>query len=196
MEYIEGLFIVVRDYWLLVFMIAIFATFLESFIPALPLMAIVIANSAMLGLGMGLLASTIGSCIGTSILFIVANKFRNIKILEKLRNNKVDKVINWIKEQGFITLFIAYSCPFIPGCLVTIASGISGKDLYSFVPAMASGKFVMFMVASYIGNDLIGFIKSPLKIIFVVILIIISFFIGRKINTKIEDKHNDIIKGD
>lgn len=196
MEYIEGLFTVVRDYWLLVFIIAILATFLESFIPALPLMAIVIANSAMLGLGMGLIASTIGSCIGTSILFILANKFRNIKILVKLRSDKVDKIINWIKEQSFITLFIAYSCPFIPGCLVTIASGISGKDLYSFVPAMVSGKFVMFMVASYIGNDLIGFIKSPFKIIFIVILIGISFLIGKKINAKIEDKHNDIISGD
>jgi hypothetical protein len=55
---------------------------------------------------------------------------------------------------------------------------------------MVSGKMVMFMVASYIGDDLIGFIKSPLKIVFVTILVIISFFIGRKINSKIENKHN------
>lgn len=192
MEYIDGLFTIVRDYWLLVFIMAIFATFLESFIPALPLMAIVIANSMMLGLGMGLLASTVGSCVGTSILFLLAKKFSHLKVLEKIRNDKIDKVINWIKEQGFVTLFIAYSCPFIPGCLVTIASGISGKDLYSFVPAMASGKFVMFMVASYIGNDLTGFIKSPIKIIFVAILVIVSFIIGRKINAKIESKHGDI----
>ncbi len=192
MEYIDGLFTLVRDYWILVFIMAIFATFLESFVPALPLMAIVIANSMMLGLGMGLLASTIGSCLGTSILFLLANKFSHTKISEKIRNDKIDKVINWIKEQGFVTLFIAYSCPFIPGCLVTIASGISGKDLYSFVPAMASGKFVMFMVASYIGNDLKGFIQSPVKIVFVAILVVISFFIGRKINSKIENKHNEI----
>lgn len=192
MEYIDGLYALVRDYWVLVFIMAIFATFLESFIPALPLMAIVIANSMMLGLGMGLLASTVGSCVGTSILFLLAKKFSHLKVLEKIRNDKIDKVINWIKEQGFVTLFIAYSCPFIPGCLVTIASGISGKDLYSFVPAMASGKFVMFMVASYIGNDLTGFIKSPIKIIFVAILVIVSFIIGRKINARIESKHNDI----
>lgn len=191
MEYIDGLFTLVRDHWMLVFVMAMLAAFLESFVPALPLMGIVIANSMMLGLGMGLLASTIGSCLGTTLLFLIATRFSHITIFEKIRNDKIDKVIHWIKEQGFPTLFIAYSCPFIPGCLVTIASGISRKDLYSFVPAMASGKFVMFMVASYIGDDISGFIQSPIKIVFVAILVFISFIIGRKINAKIENKHNE-----
>lgn len=190
MEYIDGLFNIVKDYWFLAFITAIFVTFLESFIPALPLIAIVIANSMILGLGIGLITSTIGSCTGTTILFLLSSKFSDIKLLEKIRNNKIDTAINWVKEQGFSTLFIAYASPFIPGCLVTIASGISKKNLYTFVPAMVSGKIVMFMVASYIGDDLIGFIKSPLKIVFVTILVIISFFIGRKINSKIENKHN------
>ncbi|MGL5753080.1 MAG: TVP38/TMEM64 family protein, partial [Paraclostridium sp.] len=128
---------------------------------------------------------------GTTLLFLIATRFSHITIFEKIRNDKIDKVIHWIKEQGFPTLFIAYSCPFIPGCLVTIASGISRKDIYSFVPAMASGKFVMFMVASYIGDDISGFIQSPIKIVFVAILVFISFIIGRKINAKIENKHNE-----
>ncbi len=143
MEYIDGLFNIVKDYWLLAFITAIFATFLESFIPALPLIAIVIANSMILGLGIGLITSTIGSCTGTTILFLLASKFSDIKLLEKIRNNKIDTAISWVKEQGFSTLFIAYASPFIPGCLVTIASGISKKDLYTFVPAMVSGKMVM-----------------------------------------------------
>ena len=70
MEYIDGLFNIVKDYWFLAFITAILATFLESFIPALPLIAIVIANSMMLGLGIGLITSTIGSCTGTTILFL------------------------------------------------------------------------------------------------------------------------------
>ena len=45
MEYIDGLFNIVKDFWFLAFITAIFVTFLESFIPALPLIAIVIANS-------------------------------------------------------------------------------------------------------------------------------------------------------
>ena len=191
MEHIEALFTLARDNYILVFIIGTVASFLESFIPALPLMGIVVANSRRLGLGFGLLASTIGSCGGTYLLFLLSNKCGHFKLFKKLENNKTDKVIKWVKEQGFATLFIAYSCPFIPGCLVTIACGISGKDATSFVPAMTSGRIVMFLVASYIGNDLIGFIHSPMKIIFVSLLVLTSFLVGRKINSKIETKHNN-----
>ena len=108
MEYIDGLFNIVKDYWFLAFITAILATFLESFIPALPLIAIVIANSMVLGLGIGLITSIIGSCTGTTILFLLASKFSDIKLLEKIRNNKIDTAINWVKEQGFSTLFIDF----------------------------------------------------------------------------------------
>ena len=92
-------------------------------------------------------------------------------------------------ERTRICYFV--SCPFIPGCLVTIACGISDKDTASFVPAMTSGRIVMFLVASYIGNDLTGFIHSPMRIIFVLLLVLVSFLVGRKINSKIETKHNN-----
>ncbi|MEG2786195.1 MAG: VTT domain-containing protein [Romboutsia sp.] len=191
MEHIETLFTLARDNYLLVFIIGTCASFLESFIPALPLMGIVVGNSMVLGWGFGLLASTIGSCGATYLLFLLSNKFGHLKIFKNIENNKVDKVIKWVKDQGFATLFIAYSCPFIPGCLVTIACGIAEKNTESFVPAMISGRMVMFLVASYIGNDLSGFLHSPIKIIFVSTLILISFFIGRKVNSKIESKHNN-----
>ena len=193
MEHIETLFTLARDNYLLVFIIGTCASFLESFIPALPLMGIVVANSMVLGWGFGLLASTIGSCGATYLLFLLSNKFGHLKVFQKIEknNDKVDKVIKWVKYQGCVTLFIAYSCPFIPGCLVTIACGISEKKADSFVPAMISGRIVMFLVASYIGNDLYGFLHSPMKIIFVSLLIVVSFLIGRKINNKIEAKHNN-----
>lgn len=191
MEHIETLFTLARDNFILVFIIGTFASFLESFIPALPLMGIVVANSVMLGWAFGLLGSVLGSCTGTYLLFLLSNKFSHIKIFERIENNKVDRAINWVKHQGFATLFIAYSCPFIPGCLVTIACGVSNKSSESFVPAMISGRILMFLIASYIGNDLVGFIHSPMRIIFVTALTIISFLVGRKINTRIEAKHHN-----
>ncbi|MEN2256893.1 VTT domain-containing protein [Paraclostridium benzoelyticum] len=191
MEHIETLFTLARDNFILVFIIGTFASFLESFIPALPLMGIVVANSVMMGWVFGLLGSVVGSCTGTYLLFLLSNKFSHIKIFERIENNKVDRAINWVKHQGFATLFIAYSCPFIPGCLVTIACGVSNKSRESFVPAMISGRILMFLIASYIGNDLLGFIHSPMRIIFVAALTIISFLVGRKINTRIEAKHHN-----
>lgn len=191
MKYIETLFTLARNNFILVFIIGIFASFLESFIPALPLMGIVVANSVMMGWIFGLLGSILGSCTGTYLLFLLSNKFSNIRIFERIENNKVDRAINWVKHQGFATLFIAYSCPFIPGCLVTIACGLSNKSSESFIPPMVSGRILMFLVASYIGNDLVGFLYSPMKIIFVTVLIIISFLVGRNINARIEAKHHN-----
>lgn len=191
MEHIETLFTLARDNFILVFIIGTFASFLESFIPALPLMGIVVANSVMMGWVFGLLGSVLGSCTGTYLLFLLSNKFSHIKIFERIENNKVDRAINWVKHQGFATLFIAYSCPFIPGCLVTIACGVSNKSRESFVSAMISGRILIFLIASYIGNDLLGFIHSPMRIIFVAALTIISFLVGRKINTRIEAKHHN-----
>lgn len=191
MEYIETLFTLARDNYILVFIIGTFASFLESFIPALPLIGIVVANSMMLGWIFGLLGSVLGACTGTYLLFLLSNKFSHIKIFERIENNKVDRAINWVKHQGFATLFVAYSCPFIPGCLVTIACGISNKSSESFIPAMVIGRILMFLVASYIGNDVVGFIHSPMKIIFVSLLTIISFLVGRKINTRIEAKYHN-----
>ena len=180
MEHIETLFTLARDNFILIFIIGTCASFLESFIPALPLMGIVVANSIMMGWLFGLLGSVLGSCSGTYLLFLLSNKFSHIKIFERIENNKVDRAINWVNHQGFATLFIAYACPFIPGCLVTIACGVSNKSSESFVPAMVMGKILMFLVASYIGNDLSGFLHSPIKIIFVTILIIISFIVGKE----------------
>lgn len=58
----------------------------------------------------------------------------------------------------------------MPGCLVTIASAF-GKRFKDFVPAMLAGKFVMFIVISYVASDIEGFITSPLKIASFILLV-------------------------
>ncbi|MGL5311746.1 MAG: VTT domain-containing protein, partial [Peptostreptococcaceae bacterium] len=121
MDYIQELFYLAHDYWLLTLLVGLGSCFIESFLPMLPLIALVSANAFLFGLGGGLLISWIGSGIGTICLFLVVSKFSNNKFINKLKNEKIEKVIKWIRRQGFKLLFIAYSCPFIPGFLVTIA---------------------------------------------------------------------------
>ena len=183
MEHIEGLYSLAQNNTLLIFFIAILATLLESFIPALPLVAIVIMNSALLGFFKGIIASSIGSCLGTILLFLLASKFRQLKYFKKLENEKTEKVTNWIKKQNYIALYLCYSSIFVPSCLISIASGFSGKPLKYFIPGMVLGKVALFSIASYIGNDIIGFISNLAKIIFVIVMILASFFIGKKISS-------------
>lgn len=191
MQYIQDLFGLAQDYWILAMIVGLFSSFIESFLPILPLIAIVTANAAIFGLFIGLLISWLGSGIGTALLFLVASKFNNIKLFNKIRNEKTDKAIDWLDKQGFKLLFIAYSCPFVPGCLVTISLAFCKKSIKNFLPAMLSGKFVMFLVVSYVGSDLKGFITHPLKICIFVGLVILSWRIGNLFNLKLENSETN-----
>ncbi|MGL6106730.1 hypothetical protein [Romboutsia sp.] len=63
----------------------------------------------------------------------------------------------------------------IGSCLVTIASGFSGRTLKSFAPGMILGKVTMFAVASFVGYDINALITNPERIVIVVVMIIASF---------------------
>ena len=102
--------------------------------------------------------------------------------MERFKNEKINKVINWIYKQGFKVLFIAYCCPFVPGFLVTITSALSGKDIRNFAPAM-------FLVVSYPASYVVGFIKNPIKIVIFIFLVFLALKVGNSINTKL-DKNN------
>ena len=155
MEYIQALQNLVQDYWVLSLCVGFFSTFIESFIPMLPLVALITANAALFGMLKGFLISWLGSVMGTICLFLIIYKIgENSKILDKIKSDKIQKAILWIEKRGFKLLFIAYACPFLPACVVTISQGIAKRDFADFIPAVVAGKLVMFFIVSYIGKKL------------------------------------------
>jgi uncharacterized membrane protein YdjX (TVP38/TMEM64 family) len=155
----------------------------------LPLIAIVTANAFIFGMGIGLFISWIGSSLGTFLLFLIISKFSENEFFDKFRSKKT---IDWVDRQGFKLLFIAYACPFAPSCLITVASAFCKKNVANFLPAMMSGKFVMFLVVSYIGSDVVGFFTHPIKIIMFIILVMSSWILGNKISKKLEEESENI----
>lgn len=194
MEHIKWLFNLAQDYWFLTMVVGVFSTFIESFLPVLPLVAIVTINAAVFGMGIGLIISWIGSGLGTILLFSIVTKLSDSDFINKYRNEKTNKIVKKLNEKNFKLLFIAYACPFIPTCLVTIASGLCKLDKKIFLSSMLSGKFIMFIVISYIGSDIKGFITNPLKIILFGVIVFIAWTIGNRVNKNIEaNSENDII---
>ncbi|MEG2017719.1 MAG: VTT domain-containing protein [Clostridium sp.] len=186
MEFIDGLFQLAQNNFILTFAIGFLAAFSEPFFSPLPIIGIVVTNSILLGFLPGLTASILGSLLGSIILFTLCNKFGNSKLMKKLNNSKVNTISHWIREQGFMPMTICYACPFIPDILITIASGISKKSFQKFFPGLVCGKLIFFSVTSYIGNDLMGFITNPIKIVIVLAIIFIAFILGRRVSNKIE----------
>lgn len=187
MEFINDLFNIAQNNFAIMFFIGMFATFSETFFSPLPLLGIVITNALILGFIPGLMASLCGSILGTIVLFILCKKFSNTKLMNKLKSHKVLKMMNWVKEQGVIPMMICYSCPFVPGFLVSIASGISDKSFKSFAKGMVLGRIILFTITSYIGSDILGFIRNPIKVIIIVLLFIGSFVIGKKLAGKMDE---------
>ena len=116
----------------------------------------------------------------------IANKFRNLKYFKKLKNDKTDKISKWIDKQNYIVIFLCYSNPFLPSCLITASLGFLGKSLNNFIPGMVLGKTAMFSVASYLGHDIHNLIHNPSKILIVLVMLAISFFIGKKLSKSIK----------
>ena len=196
MEYIQNLFLIAQNNQIATFLIGILATFVESFIPALPLTGIVVMNAALQGFIKGILSSIIGSVLGTALLYILANKFSHIEYFKKHKNKRLYKITSWVKKQHYIVIYLCYSNPFIPSCLVSIASGFSGIEYTRFIPGMTLGKLTMFILASYIGDDIEGLIKNPAKIVVIVAIIVGSYFLGKVITKKMDsqEEHNEIIE--
>lgn len=186
MKYIESLYHFAQNYWFLTVIVGLLASFLESFIPILPLTAIVGANAVLLGMFGGFTLSFIGSGLGTTLLFLILKKYNNNKMFNKLKNNKMDRFMEWIKGRGFKLIFISYACPFIPSSLVTVASSLCNMDSKTFIPGMLSGKFIMFLFISYPASNIMAFITSPTKIIIFLVLAFLSWKIGNKIKTSLE----------
>lgn len=180
------------DYKVLAIIVGFILIAVETFLPVLPLIAIVVANAFVLGMWMGFLVSWVGSSVASVALYLVVNKFSKWKYFEKYQDrNKVKKVIDWIKKQGFNSIFISYACPFIPDFLVTVGSGFTGLDLKTFVSGMVCGKFVMFLLISYVGEDINHIFSHPMKIVVFICAILISWVIGQRINNKIHKSGSD-----
>ena len=189
MKYIQGLYYMAQDYWVLTMLIGVLSCFVESFIPALPLIGIVSGNAILFGLLNEIILSWIGSSLGTISLFLLTKKFKDRIYMKKFKNKNINKIINWIHRRGFKILFIAYCCPFVPSFLVTIASALSEKHIRNFLPAMLSGKFVMFLIVSYLASDVVGFIKNPIKIVIFLILVFLAWKVGKKVNAKLDENN-------
>lgn len=160
---------------------------IESFLPMLPLVAIVIANVMILGMWPGFFVSWMGSSLASIFLYYFAKRCSSSKFFEKYKSKKnIVKLINWIKKQNFTTIFISFACPFIPDFLITISSGFASLDFKHFICGMVSGKFIMFLIISYIGEDLGALFTDTKKLIILVFTVMISWFVGESVNKKID----------
>lgn len=163
--------------------------FIEAFLPFLPLVVFIFANSAAYGLLKGFLYSWIGSSLGSIAVFLLIRKYGHKKVLVKIKQNKqVVHVTNWVDKRGFTPLFLLLCFPFSPSSVINIVAGLSKINIFKFILAVLMGKALMIFSVAYIGSSIFEFAENPKKTIIVSVGIILFWLIGKFIEKKIEKR--------
>ncbi|KKI93538.1 hypothetical protein WQ54_02690 [Bacillus sp. SA1-12] len=155
---------------------------LEAFFPFLPLVAFIVANVNSFGLWLGFFLSWIGACSGAIIVFIIMRRLGEWRVFKRLREKKaIKKLLTWIERRGFGPLFLILCFPFTPSAAINVVAGLSRVNFWQFTLAVLTGKFVMILMVSFIGQDLHALITKPERSIMVAVVIFLLWFIGKRV---------------
>ncbi|MBD3110282.1 TVP38/TMEM64 family protein [Bacillus sp. AGMB 02131] len=166
---------------------------LEAFLPFLPLVVFVIANTNAFGLWLGFLLTWIGSTIGAILVFLLIRRFGHTKLLTFIQRHKqVKKLTKWLDVHGFGPLFLLMCFPFTPSAVVNIVAGLSHISRSKYIFAVLAGKLVMIFTISYVGHDIVSLFTNPGRTAIIAVIIFILWYVGKKIelslNRDIESK--------
>lgn len=163
----------------------ILAPMAESFLPVLPLVAILVANVNAYGLGEGILLSWVGVVLGSVSVFAIFRKFGGrLRGWIERKYPKSEKFVHWLERHGFTPIFLLACFPFTPSSLVNIVAGLSKVPLHTFVVATALGKGVMIFLVSFAGHNLDNLFRQPWKIALILCVFFIMWLSGRKLESK------------
>ncbi|MFB9754608.1 TVP38/TMEM64 family protein [Paenibacillus hodogayensis] len=159
--------------------------FLKSFVPPLPTLLIVGGNAIVYGLWLGFLYSWIGMASGCIVTFLLVRKVAGHRYLQRWADKpKVKKAMQWVRRNAFSYVFLLSLFPVGPFVVINIAAGLAGMRLRSFALAVSAGKAIMIFAVSYIGYDVNRYIEDPLRLVYVVLFIVASLIVSRKIEAR------------
>lgn len=162
---------------------------LEAFLPVLPLVVFVLANSVVYGLFKGFFYSWLGAVIGAISVFIIIRKLGDKRFFKFItRQKQVRRVMTWVEEHGFGPLFLLMCFPFSPSAIINIVSGLSKVNRQQFILAVLLGKSVMIFTIAYVGSSIASFAQNPVKSIVVGVCILLFWIVGKYIETRIQKK--------
>lgn len=178
-----------QDYRALGPLMGIFLPFIEAFLPFLPLVVFIVANVTAYGILFGFFLSWVGSVAGAYMVFLVIRKYGKARVLGFItRHERVQKLILWVEKNGFGPLFLFICFPFTPSALVNIVAGLSNIKKKTYLWTVALGKLIMILIVSFIGSDIKALVTQPIRTVIVVLVIVVLWFIGKKIEKRINKK--------
>lgn len=156
--------------------------FIEAFIPILPIIVFVIVNVNAYGFITGTLLAWMGTVAGSYIVFLFFRRLTHTRYMKKIQQRtSVQRLIHFIDRKGVLPIFILMCFPFTPSALVNIVASLSHIKAHAYLTVLIASKFVMIGLVGWLGNDITTLFTSPTRLITIIIVILIVWFVGRKI---------------
>lgn len=163
----------------------IFLAFVESVIPALPLLVIITFNTSVYGPVLGFIYSWLGTSIGAIVTFYFHRKvFKHFLVRWFGTRPNVQRAMAWVGNKPARTLFIITAIPFTPSSAINLAYGLSDFDALTFVKTTLAAKLLMVLSMVLFGTTFRQAFENPYYIILAVVLLIALYFIARYIGKR------------
>ncbi|MCG3400001.1 TVP38/TMEM64 family protein [Staphylococcus massiliensis] len=169
-------------------------TFIEAFLPILPIIVFVVFNVNAFGLGFGILVSWLGTVIGSFLVFLCFKRLNHISYIKRLKTKKhVKRLIYFIDRRGVTPIFILLCFPFTPSALVNIVVSMTHIRKGTYFVALCLSKAIMIGSIGILGHDITTLLHNPLKLIAIIIGVVVLYMISKRVernymNTVEEDE--------
>ena len=120
--------------------------FLQNLLNAIPIVLVISANVALIGLWKGFAYSVLTSVIASTLLFLM---FRYL-FSDAWQSEKYDKYLQKIENNGFLYILIARLIPIMPTSVINVAAGLSTIKLKQYVAATFVGNTIYAFIIAFI----------------------------------------------
>lgn len=163
----------------------IFLAMLESLIPALPLVLIVILNVNIYGLWVGFFTSYLGTMLGATVMFLLYRTISFYGLHEKLHKFKsTDKIIAWVNRQNMAVIIVLSMLPSTPSSFMNLAFGLAQYSKRKYLISIAIGKIVMIGLFAFFGSVFQAQENQIWIYLIGGITLVLTYFISQAINKK------------
>ncbi|CAM4250218.1 TVP38/TMEM64 family protein [Lacicoccus alkaliphilus] len=157
-----------------------FLVILESFVPVLPLFAIVILNINSYGFILGFLISYTASVTGSYLVFLVVRfLFRDTAQRYIHSKEKLERMLRFVDERGFTFAFVLLALPFTPTSVVNVIAALSNMKSKVYLFILIAAKVIMIGSMALVGYDITEFFNSPLRLIFSSVLLVVLYLFSK-----------------
>ncbi|MDS3883729.1 TVP38/TMEM64 family protein [Staphylococcus hominis] len=166
--------------------------YLRAMIPVFPLTLYVILNVHAYVFITGTIISWLGIVAGTFTVFYFFRKFVDASFMQRVKAKKgVKKLTHFIDKQGLVPIFILMCFPFTPNTVVNFVASFSHIKMKNYFIILLFSKFISISFLAVMGREVTTFLTHPIRAIILIIVTIVIWFIGKRVEKHFMGTHEE-----